>query len=102
MHAKEPLALTEDILVSDSDLKKMAGLIEAANPPPYVPRELKIISTRTGGYGLIVAGELVGLAESDARLGALVSNWARTTTYCAGRGDLGICIQTSQSWTSIL
>jgi hypothetical protein len=26
----------------------------------------------------------------------------RLRTYCAGRGDLGICIQTLQSWTSIL
>jgi hypothetical protein len=73
------LALTEDMMVSDAELKSLAATISAAHPPhaPYIARELKVISTRTGGYGLIIAGELVGVAESDARLGALVANWAR-------------------------
>lgn len=94
---QEPFELTEDMLVSDTEMRDLAAAVlvppafpavgpqtvkpvfPAAKPAPaYAARELRILTVSTGGYALIVGTTtILGVAEADGRLLTLVSNWAK-------------------------
>lgn len=94
------LILTDEYLVSESDLKALATAAaaerprqQAPSPPPgpqpvapvfpppkvaaYVHREVRIVTTPTGGYGVVVADALVGVAEGAGRLQTLIADWVK-------------------------
>jgi len=52
---------------------------KAAPAAPYAHREVKVITTPSGGFGVIVGQELIGVAEGPARLQTLLARWAEGT-----------------------
>lgn len=96
------LDLTEEFLVPSADDDSLRALATAAaahrplppspapiGPQPVTPvfppakaaayahREVRVITTPSGGYGVIVGSELVGVAEQVGRLQTLVAEWAK-------------------------
>lgn len=45
--------------------------------PPYVAREVRILTVSSGGYAVVQGTTIIGVAEAEGRLQTLVSHWAK-------------------------